>query len=301
MKAESAEFIEDKAEEWYGSSYDQGRVVDRLISDFNRQESIKTEISEIKEMLEENEEASSQASFSVQGVGGSEVDEEELEELLQLANEGEAIDTAEYDISLIKGVQGIDRDEVVYAALRGESQNAWTKKEVRNYIMDEVGYAKGSANDIANTIIRRHMIDSPFNNHGEWLDDLVETDIENNFAKLDDTASDKAYRRNYSTLADYADIDDEWSNTVYHVSDEQAAEHMLMLALDVHKTVRNGDNLEQKRGLKVMDKVISQSGDLLTVDVYNGEYASFGDHLLGYIGQVDAYHSQFENSIERQL
>lgn len=148
-----AEWLEDMAEEWYGSSYKQGRVVEELIDAYTGDESgeLISLVKEIHSVTVERESGEISSHTQVSNQFG----DSELQEISDKAGV-EDLNPNDYDLRKVKGRSDVDQAEVAYSVLlHTHGSDLIVKSDVREMSEEEMGYAYSGANNIASRTLKR--------------------------------------------------------------------------------------------------------------------------------------------------
>ncbi|WP_255192725.1 hypothetical protein [Natronobeatus ordinarius] len=261
LREEYVEWIEQTAQERFGSSYKQARLVEHVIDFYRKYHddmgSIEGELHEIKTMLEEMQETGVAVSNDSNAdaddeptPAGNESDDETVDEasdadenddlspaekLEKMAHNGESIDPREHDLSVANGARGVDRTAILIAAMRHEStQDEWSKEDIESLASREMNYSGSGANDRANEVIN-HIDASPLQKlEDTWLPNRVDEDIRGTrMREFRKTNSEAVYRREIGkSLADYIGSHD-LDTDVYFSTNGAMAQGML----DAYKTI----------------------------------------------------------------
>jgi len=205
----TAEALEEIAESRYGSRMKQGQVVDDLVAMYGDEGMLQL-IKEIHEATVSSSLRSGSASTHTCKPSSQKSREGPVGELEDLALEGEAIDPEAYDLSVLKGVRGVDRAAIVVAALRGTGQVGWTQGEITDFVQKHLKLSRNGARNVGKEATFE-LVESPLMGLDSWVRDRVQQDIEdeyNNSRKKGDGISDWKYEDSYgSGFAEYTSAD----------------------------------------------------------------------------------------------
>lgn len=162
----------------------------------------------------------SRSSSSSNQTGDSVVDE-----LVEMAEAGEPIDPDEYDLSEIKGVRGVPREQIVKSVLDHKygDRGYATHDEIKAVYLYDIGYSDNGARQHINKL-EYALTESPLVGISSWVKEQVESEIDDrwNGGKYVHMRTSK-YRSKYAGgLADYLQKDklpDEWVYEGYYLDD----------------------------------------------------------------------------------
>ena len=258
----TAEALEEMAKSRYGSKMKQGQVVDDLVAMYGDE----TMIGLIEEIHDATVGGSARSGSASTHTSETESASEKsrdgpVGELEDLASDGEAIDPEEHDLSVLKGVRGVDRAGIVVAALKGTGESCWSKGEITDFVQRNLKMSRNGARNVAKEATFE-LVESPLMGMDSWVREQISRDIEaglNDAREGGEGLSDWKYEDTYGgSLTDYTvvDIDHFPDCDVYYVDESAMLLDMRsVVELTLTPIVRGVRTTQQKRSKNALCEI----------------------------------------------
>jgi hypothetical protein len=283
--------LPELAKSRYGSEHKQGQVVEDSLDLIAGLES---EDGDVVSMIEDIHSIVSQArsthtrapqSESSSSEGPDDTEETELDELKRKVAEGEAIDADEHDLSVVKGVRGLDeRPAIVASAVLNDSHTSLDKASIMEFCQRKLGYAKEGARGLAEQVQweLEDQLYRPIPGR-DWVSKQVERDMDTGYHKAtvgiaSEAMSETKYRREMSgSLEKYMGVQGRFEfDTGPFASEEEAADAVVEVVRVVEHQQENGSKGYPRRSREVLREVWSRVED---ADLVRAEPSKVGQSL----------------------
>lgn len=258
----TADALEEMAKSRYGSKMKQGQVVDDLVAMYG-DETMLGLIEDIHEATVGGSARSGSASTHTSKSDSASTKSRDgpVGELEDLASDGEAIDPEEHDLSVLKGVRGVDRAGIVVAALKGTGSSCWPKGEITDFVQRNLKMSRNGARNVAHEATFQ-LIESPLMGMDSWVREQIPRDIDdglNNAREGGEGMSDWKYEDTYGgSLTEYTVVDnDRFPGCDVYYIDESAMLLDMRVAMELLVVpIRGGvRKIQQKRSKNALCEI----------------------------------------------
>lgn len=262
MDEEYQEKLENLAQSLYSSKKKQGQVIEHLI-DMHGNEDLLGMVEDIHAAVVDG-----QTTHTQDVVGDDESDDggdNVLSELKRKAEEGEAIDPAEYDLEAIKG-KPVDRAGIVARAVLTGTHIDLDKNSIQEFCQREVGYSTNAARDLAKEVMWE-LEDELYNPvpSKDWVSEQVEEDLRNdrhNARQGGIGMSEPKYRREFGgSVEAYAGMKNDLPRDGPYSSEQEAADAVYDAFDELLRAHKTGGKHQSRHARRVMCEVWERTSD----------------------------------------
>jgi hypothetical protein len=206
---ETADRLEELAKSRYGSGKKQGHVVDNLVLSHSEGDVLQM-VTEIHSALCVDRKTAHTQGKSKKVELEQDTRLTPVEELEEQAQTEGQLDVNSVDLSLIKGARGVNKAEIVLAAMRGTGETHWTNSEIVDFVIEHAGYSYNGALSLRKEVTAL-MTENLLSGMDDWVRDRVDFEIYEEWHSAtgpgSDSLSENKYRKKYNgSLASYLDL-----------------------------------------------------------------------------------------------